>query len=116
MEKNKEKDKDKKPNPSPIPTPQPVPVPTPKPPVKPPVKQTFAKDEPKVKQHLEAQINKKAKPFVNVDTSVQYRYVCPACTGVAFKSQDKRTGPTTMMCASCNRTIGRLDLENYIKI
>jgi len=82
-----------------------------------PVKQTLAKDEPKPKQKLEAQINKKAKPYIDPhNTQVMYRYVCPRCTGVAFKSYETRTGPTTQICASCNGVIGHLSLENYIKI
>lgn len=81
-----------------------------------PVKQTKAKDEPKPKQPLKDQINKKAKPYVDkVDTQVRYRYVCPFCTGIAFKSPNtERTQGTT--CAVCQRYIPALTKDNYIKL
>lgn len=82
---------------------------------KPVVKQTKAKDEPKPKQPLKDQINKKAKPYKNEDTSVRYRYVCPACTGVAFKSRDILQS-TTWSCAVCNKQLGELKVENFIKL
>lgn len=85
-------------------------------PTKPPVPQTLARNEPKQKQALKDQINKKAKPYTNVDTSVKFRYVCPACTGVAFKSREIELGQTNKMCASCFKRIGYLVRENYINL
>lgn len=85
-------------------------------PTKPPVVQTLAKAEPRPKQMLKDQINKKAKPYKDEDTSVRYRYVCPACTGIAFKSRDMLQGTTTLICSACNRPIGALKIENYIKL
>lgn len=85
-------------------------------PTKPPVVQTLAKAESKPKQALKDQINKKAKPYKNEDTSVKYRYVCQRCTGVAFKSPTTVLGTTNKICASCLNRLDYLVPENYIKL
>lgn len=80
------------------------------------VKQTLAKDEAKEKQPFMAQVNPKAKPFKDVDTSVKWRYACPLCTNVAFKAVNRNVGDTDKICASCGKLLPALRDENYIKL
>ncbi len=82
-----------------------------------PAKQTKAKDEPKPKQALKDQINKKAKPYVEpAKTQVMYRYFCNRCTGIAFNSPTMVLGASDKVCASCHSPMGYLTQENYIKL
>lgn len=82
------------------------------------IKETLAKDEAKPKQPLSEQTNPKVKqvPFDPVDTTIKYRYMCPRCTGVAFKSFVKNVGDTDKRCASCNNLLPPLDEANYIDL
>lgn len=45
----------------------------------------------------------------------KYRYVCPACTNIAFHSQEK-TKFFQASCNSCFKLLKECDLNNYIKI
>jgi len=80
------------------------------------VKQTLAVDEHRPLQPLKDQINPKAKPFKDVDTQVKWRYACPLCTNVAFKSVKKDVGNTDKICASCGKKLPELVEANYIKL
>lgn len=82
------------------------------------VKQSFAKDEAKPQQPLHEQVNPKAKsiPFDPVDTTIKYRYVCPRCTGVAFKSFVKNVGDTDKRCDACGLILPALEEKNYIDL
>lgn len=51
-----------------------------------------------------------------VDTAVKYRYACPMCTNVAFKSPTVDVGSTDKVCASCNQPLPNLVAENYIAL
>lgn len=45
----------------------------------------------------------------------RFRYFCDACTGIAFKSVEKRN-PGVNMCASCHKTLGAIKDENFIPL
>lgn len=83
-----------------------------------PAKQTLGKDEPKAQQPLKEQTNPKAKqvPFDPVDTTLKYRYMCPRCTNVAFKSFVKNVGDTDKVCDSCRLLLPPLEEKNYIDL
>ena len=51
-----------------------------------------------------------------VSTEIKYRYACPACTGIAFKSYAITLGATDKICADCHRPLSKLQVENYIML
>lgn len=52
---------------------------------------------------------------ISTDGKFNYRYVCPACTNVAFYSNGK-TNECPVTCKSCGKYITELKQENYIKL
>lgn len=53
--------------------------------------------------------------LIQQDSEVKYRYACPACSNIAFKSVDKSTFGSKV-CGSCGAEIKVLKAENYIAL
>lgn len=52
-----------------------------------------------------------------VEAKPEYRYVCDACTGVAFYSQtNEKVQKTPKSCQACLKTLDTIRVENFIKM
>lgn len=45
----------------------------------------------------------------------KFRYYCDSCTGIAFKSVEKKN-PGVAYCQSCGKAVGPEKEENYIPL
>ena len=66
--------------------------------------------------HKKEEIKEEGEAEVIVEKKAEYRYFCDACTGTAFVTSNIDELPKRTVCASCDKELGVIKKENFIKI